>query len=592
MMGTQDLARSRNSPDPAPLMNKVPTTVKGDTVLHARTSLVLYHRDGAMVTTLEKGRSIVVGRTAPADVVVPDPGLSRQHARFTWDDTGVWVEDLGSTNGTKKNGERITRAQINAGDDIAIGPIRVAVHILSSVDQELRGFDGHDRFVTALGDELVRARQFGRPLALMMVSGDKSKEGHISRWAGRLRPRLRPVDRVGIYGPHAAMVSLPEATGEQVRTLARELGGGTPPLSCSVAVFPRDGNSVEELIAALQVARRIGDPTSIVPLDALPVIVKNAAMKQVMSTVKRLAQSNIAVLIHGETGTGKEVIARAIHESGPRRKKPLRTINCAAIPATLIESVLFGHEQGAFTGADKAAAGIFEQADGGTVLLDEIGELAASAQAALLRVLETKKVTRVGGTKEIDVDVRVIAATHRNLEAMVGTGEFRQDLLYRLNTMTLQIPALRERVDEIRPLAERFLKDARLQAGSDVRSIDPEAMAALEAYSWPGNVRELRNAIERAVVLAEGSTITLPDLTDRIRSRSAPQPAASESSDGNDNLPTDYKDHLRKYEVDLILRALHKHDGNQTETAKALGLPLRTLVHKIQTYGIRKKFDR
>jgi len=572
---------------------KLQTTVKGETVLHARTTLVLYHRDGAMVATLDKGKSLVIGRAAPADVEIHDPGLSRQHARFTWDELGLWVEDLQSTNGTKKNGERITRAQITAGDEIAIGPVRVAIHIMSSVDEELRGFDSHDRFVATFADEITRARQFQRPLALMMVSGGRDASSarrddcHVSRWATRLRPRLRPVDRVGIYGPSAVLVSLPEAAPETIHVLATELAGGTPPLACGVVHYPNDGSSVEELIAALQVARRIGDPTSLAPVDATPVIVKNAAMKQVMSTVKRLAQSTIAVLIHGETGTGKEVIARAIHEGGPRRKQPLRCINCAAIPGTLIESVLFGHEQGAFTGADKAAHGIFEQANGGTVLLDEIGELAASAQAALLRVLETKKVMRVGGNKEIDVDVRVVAATHRNLEAMVTAGQFRQDLLYRLNTMTLQIPPLRERVDEIRPLAERFLKDARVQAGSDVRTIDPQAVAALEAYSWPGNVRELRNAIERAVVLAEGKAITLADLTDRIRSRSIPV-----AEHDIESLPTDYKDHLRKYEVELILRALHKHDGNQTETAKALNLPLRTLVHKIQTYGIKKKFDR
>ncbi len=568
---------------------KIQTTVKGDTVLHARTTLVLYHRDGAQVVTLDKGKSLVVGRNAPSDVEIPDPGLSRQHARFTWDDH-LWVEDLGSTNGTKKNGERVTRTQITPNDEISIGPVRVSVHIMSSIDAELRGFDGHDRFVSALGDEITRARQFERPLALMIVSSDRDR--HVSRWASRLRPRLRPVDRVGIYGPSAVMVSLPEATPELVRALGSELGtGGAPPsLICGVVWFPKDGGSAEELIAALQVARRVGDPTSLAPVDVAPVVVKNAAMKQVMTTVKRLAASSIAVLIHGETGTGKEVIAREIHEGGPRRKAPLRCINCAAIPATLIESVLFGHEQGAFTGADKIAQGMFEQADGGTVLLDEIGELAASAQAALLRVLETKKVMRVGGNKEIDVDVRVIAATHRNLEAMVSAGQFRQDLLYRLNTMTLVIPPLRERIDEIRPLAERFLKEARIQAGSDVRQIDPQALAALEAYSWPGNVRELRNAIERAVVLAEGKAISIADLTDRIRSRSVP--VVDNPASGNVEIPTDYKDHLRKYEAELILRALHKHNGNQTETAKALNLPLRTLVHKIQTYGIKKKFDR
>jgi DNA-binding NtrC family response regulator len=561
-----------------------PTLKGADTVLHARTTLVLYHRDGAMVAQLAKGHSIVVGRSAPSDVEIPDLGLSRQHARFTWDDQGVWVEDLKSTNGTKKNGEPITRAKVVPGDEIAVGPVMVSVHVMSSVDDELRGFDGHDRFVAALGDEITRARTFQRPLALVMVRS-ANKDGHVSRWASRLRMRLRPVDRVGIYGPTAVLIAVPEATSESVQGLLAELTGGDPPLTCGAVSFPSDGGSVEELIAALQVAKRVDRA----PVADTAVVVKNAAMKQVMTTVKRLAQSTIAVLINGETGTGKEVIARAIHDGGPRKKQPLRTINCAAIPGTLIESVLFGHEQGAYTGADRSARGIFEQADGGTVLLDEIGELALSAQAALLRVLETKKVTRVGGDKEIDVDVRVIAATHRDLDAMVEAGRFRQDLLYRLNTMTLRIPPLRERVDEIRPLAERFLRETCKQAGADVRTIDPQALAALEAYGWPGNVRELRNAIERAVVLAEGKTIVLADLTDRIRGGArAHVPDPEQQAE----IPTDYKENVRRYEAELIVRALHKHDGNQTEAARALGLPLRTLVHKIQTYGIKKKFDR
>ena len=195
---------------------------------------------------------------------------------------------------------------------------------------------------------------------------------------------------------------------------------------------------------------------------------------------------------------------------------------------------------------------------------------------------------RVGGDREIDVDVRVIAATHRDLEEMVGTGQFRQDLLFRLNTMTIRIPPLRERVDEIRPLAERFLKEARRQAGTEARAIDPQALAALEAYPWPGNVRELRNVIERAVVLAEGKEITLGDLTERVRGglRAPSREPAAEEPAG------DYREHVRKFEIELILRALHQHDGNQTEAARALNLPLRTLVHKIQTYGIKKKFDR
>jgi two-component system, NtrC family, response regulator AtoC len=568
------------------------TTLKGgDAIVHARTTLVLYHRDGAQVIHLDKGRPLVVGRSAPADIEIHDLGLSRQHARFWWDDAGIWVEDLNSTNGTKKNGEKITRSQISPGDEVAVGPVMVSVHFISSIDEELRGFDGHDRFVTALADEITRARTFQRPLALLMVkSKTTTKDGHVSRWASRLRMKLRPVDRVGIYGPNAVMVSLPEATPEMVRQLADSLAGGDPVLVCGAVSFPFDGGSVEELIAAVQHATRSGRTPESAP-DTGTIIVKNPAMKEVMTTVKRLATSTIAVLIHGETGTGKEVIARSIHDSGPRKKQPLRCVNCAAIPGMLIESVLFGHEQGAFTGADKMARGIFEQADGGTVLLDEIGELAAPAQAALLRVLETKKVTRVGGDKEIAVDVRVIAATHRDLEGMVEAGRFRQDLLYRLNTMTLRIPPLRERVDEIIPLAERFLREARKTSGSDVKSIDPLAQQTLEGYAWPGNVRELRNVIERACVLAEGKAITINELTDRIRStgtRTSPEQDSIESTDD----PVDYREHVRKYEAELIMRALHKANGNQTEAAKALNLPLRTLVHKIQTYGIKKKFDR
>jgi DNA-binding NtrC family response regulator len=267
----------------------------------------------------------------------------------------------------------------------------------------------------------------------------------------------------------------------------------------------------------------------------------------------------------------------------------------------LVESVLFGHEQGSFTGADKASKGIFEQADGGTVFLDEVGELAAAAQAALLRVLETKRVTRVGGDREIAVDIRLIAATHRDLDAMVSAAQFREDLLYRLNTVTLRIPPLRERVDEIRPLAERFLKEARKQTGGDVKAFAPEALAALESYAWPGNVRELKNVIERAVALAEGKAIQVADLTERVRggsratSATAAPPiagaAADLDADGGD-VAGDYREHVRRYEAKLIVQALARANGNQTEAAKQLGLPLRTLVHKIQQYGIKKKFDR
>jgi GGDEF domain-containing protein len=264
----------------------VVTTLKGgDVVLHARTTLVLYHREGASVAQLDKHTPLVIGRAAPSTITIPDPNLSRTHAQFTWDDTGIWVEDLGSTNGTRKNGKKVDRARVEPGDVVAIGPVRVAIHILSSSDSELRGFEGHDRFVTALDDELLRARTFKRPLALVMVHG--TKDAHVSGWAHRIRGRLRPVDRVGLYGPNALLVLLPEHGVEEAHVIAASWSGGEPALACNVAVFPRDAGSVDELIAAVQKPGEAAPAT-----ERSAVIVKNAAMKQVMATAERLAHSS------------------------------------------------------------------------------------------------------------------------------------------------------------------------------------------------------------------------------------------------------------------------------------------------------------
>jgi two-component system response regulator AtoC len=261
-------------------------------------------------------------------------------------------------------------------------------------------------------------------------------------------------------------------------------------------------------------------------------------------------------------------------------------VNCGAIPESLITSTLFGAEKGAFTGADQKKLGIFESADKGTVFLDEIGELPESAQSALLRVLEIGKVTRVGGTREIPVDVRIVAATHRDLEEMVEEGQFREDLLYRLNALTLRVPPLRERPADITALTERFL------AGVGGLHIGEDAMAALRAYSWPGNVRELRNAIERAAVLARGPTITFPDLPDRVRGGALP---ASAKRDGGGAASPNvaprapFKVQLRLEERRILLDALQRADGVQKDAAELLSMPLRTFVYKLKQLGIRRK---
>jgi len=316
--------------------------------------------------------------------------------------------------------------------------------------------------------------------------------------------------------------------------------------------------------------------------------------------VRRAARGTAPLLIVGETGAGKELVARYAHECSPRRDQMLRAVNCAAIPSGLVESALFGHEKGAFTGATRLVKGVFEEADRGTVFLDEIGELALPAQAALLRVLETKCITRVGSVAEIALDVRVIAATHRDLEAMAATGAFRDDLRHRLDVISLRVPPLRERPDDLDLLIRHFLEQCRRDWGQEAQELAPEVWQALRAYSWPGNVRELRNAIEHAAMACEGPIITLADLPERL-SGQAPSPALPPALSIDSGFMAEsatsrvtvggaeaFAKRVRAYEIELLREALAHTGGNQTEAAARLEMPLRTLVYKLRAYGLRK----
>ena len=304
------------------------------------------------------------------------------------------------------------------------------------------------------------------------------------------------------------------------------------------------------------------------------------AMLELQRMVERMARKAVPVLILGETGTGKELVARGLHELGPRSAAPFKVINCAAIPANLVESVLFGHRKGAFTGAIDDRAGVFEQARGGTVFLDEIGELSPGAQAALLRVVESKRFCPVGGAREITADVRFVAATHRDLAAMAEQGSFRLDLIHRLNTVTLEAPALRARREDVPALAQHFLERCAAQSGERAPSITPDALACLESYSWPGNVRELRNVVERAVALCDGDVIGREDLPAHVV-QSASELREYDHAPADEPHARSLRSDVHAYEADLIHDALRRAGGNRRAAAALLNLPLRTFERRL-----------
>lgn len=305
------------------------------------------------------------------------------------------------------------------------------------------------------------------------------------------------------------------------------------------------------------------------------IIGQSKQMKEVFDRIQRTAPVDSTVLILGESGTGKELVAQALHHNSPRKKGPFVAVNCAAVPATLVESELFGHVRGAFTGATDRRMGRFEQADGGTLFIDEIGDFELGLQAKLLRVLESFTVTPVGGHEDRKVDVRVLAATSRDIRKMVDSETFREDLYYRLNVVTITLPPLRDRPDDVPVLVEHFLKDISTQKHTAPKNINAEVVRRFQTYRWPGNVRELRNTLESMMVLAEGDTLTELDLPDRIGQTGHTTPSRID-------LPTGLT--MDELERLAITKALDTCQGNRTHAADRLGISVRTLQRKLRQY--------
>ena len=318
---------------------------------------------------------------------------------------------------------------------------------------------------------------------------------------------------------------------------------------------------------------RLGDR-----FDFSSIIGRSPAMRDLFDTIALVAPSEATALIVGESGTGKELIANAIHQNSPRTDRPFIKVNCAALPETLLESELFGHEKGAFTGAITKKQGRFQLAHRGSILLDEIGEMASSTQAKILRVLQEREFEPLGGSQTVKVDTRVIAATNKNLAEEIQQGRFREDLYYRLNVVTLELPPLRERREDIALLADFFLKQYAQKNRRLIKGFTPRAMDLLMRHTWPGNVRELENVVERAVIMGRSDMISELELPDAVR--------ALEAKDGEDVIDLTPGRSLKEIEREMIIRTLEEAGGNRTRTAEILGISRRTLQLKLKDYGI------
>jgi DNA-binding NtrC family response regulator/pSer/pThr/pTyr-binding forkhead associated (FHA) protein len=544
------------------------------------------------VVPLADGIEVVFGRSQAAQIWIDHDAVSRRHAIVRRKGATVTVEDLGSRNGTLVNGSPITSPRrLSPGDEVTVGPT-IAILATTTAMRRRLAVGTLTELEDRLSAEVDRALRYHRTLGLVMLRF----EGHPDAVAARLESvagELRRMDFIAEYGPDEFAVVLPEADPGATVSVAKRVSGNRDRVTVHVgtASFPTDGTAVGELIgsarASLRGARAGGkradrETAGKVALAGKQVVIVDPVMKQVYTLARQCAASTITVLIVGETGSGKEVVAEAVHRFSPRAEKPYVRLNCASLPETLLEAELFGHEKGAFTGAVRMKPGYFEVASGGTLFLDEIGELPAGAQAKLLRALEQRRLVRVGGTKEIPVDVRMVCATNRDLEAEIRRGRFREDLYFRISAFMIPVPPLRDRRGEIEPLARQFAREIAGDLGHKPPGFTPLALAALAAYEWPGNVRELRNAIERAVVLAGGAAIDVDHLPERVGEVPGAAPTGDEPA-------LDVRRRVSEVERGAVITALDESAGNQTHAAKKLGVSRFALIRLMEKHGLKKR---
>lgn len=590
-------------------------------------SLLVIHGLTSHRNALPRDGVLVIGRAPEADIRIDSSAISRRHAKIIVTAGEAHLTDLGSRNGTILNGEPIQGSRaLASGDTVAVGDALLILRC--EARPASRAALDPSRLRTRLEEEIARASDYVRPLAVAVVAlgnGEGIAAPAVATSA------LRLMDVLGWDGASQLIALLPELSGEAANAAARELLTALAPIApearCGLAAYPGDGCDADTLLAGARAAAAIAAPSGLAlasetavrhTIGASRVVVADPVMIRMFDLIRRLAGSDLPVLILGETGAGKENAAAALHHWSARAAGPLVTLNCAALPESLVESELFGYQKGAFSDARADKPGLLERASSGTVFLDEIGDLPLGAQAKLLRALEVRRITRLGDVREREIDIRVVAATHRDLEAECRAGRFRQDLLFRLGAAVVELPPLRDRPREVPILSRLFLSEAAARAKRPELTLSESALAALCAYAFPGNVRELKNAMDYAVATADSAAVEPWNLPERISGRSAsfpPTEGAAAPTEGaaaltegaavltegaaapleppgeGSPLPARPRfrplaEEVRELECARMQAALEAAGGVQRRAAELIGMPVRTFSFKLKQHGI------
>jgi DNA-binding NtrC family response regulator len=565
-------------------------------------SYLLILEGGSSVTfRLPRSGDVIIGRAQDADVRLQDSSISRRHAQLSVRPDGqLTLKDLGSHNGTRVNGEPASPERpLASGDTLAIGDVVVVLY-RSATERPYRPVVDAAALRQRLEEETERALRYQRPVAVLHIDGG-SEPIEKARAEAAIERELRRLDVCAWLGAAQLAVVLPDREEHELREsagrLLAALAIAAPGARAGYGMCPSDGCDADTL---LLLARRAAGSAAKGELAAfrevtarrrfgeLEALIADPAMLRIYDLIEQLAPSTIPVLVLGETGSGKEIAAAALHHLSPRRGGRLLAINCAALPEPLVESELFGHERGAFSGATAAKAGLLECAQGGTVFLDEVGELSAGAQAKLLRVLETRRLTRVGDVRERPVDFRLVAATNRDLKDGVEAGRFRQDLYFRLSAAVVRLPPLRHRRVELPMLARAFLEEARARLGRPPLSLSDRVVVRLFSYEWPGNLRELKNDMEFLAATVQEGTVEPWNLPPKLEgpAEEASASLAPSPKPGGARPFRPLEEELRELERARMVEALLATGGVQTRAADLIAMPRRTFFAKMKHYGL------